>query len=358
MKIVSVVGTRPQFVKLSAISRAIKKWNDDGKDFIDEVIVHTGQHYDKMMSSIFFNELEIPKPDYNLWIGSGTHGRQIGKMIEVISGVLADERPGVVMVYGDSNTTLAGAIATKHLHIKLAHVEAGVRSYNMAMPEEINRVLTDRIADTLFCPNLTACENLYKEGIYREVLNFGDVMLDNVEYYYDIAKKNNHILEKLGIEGNEYILLTVHREGNMGDNLQNIIKAIKKIDTKYPIIFPAHPRLKKELESVEIPAICIDPVSYLDMLQLLRRSRLVLTDSGGLQKEAFFFGVPCITLRDETEWVDTLIDGWNVLVGADTEKIVKEFKLISKKCRSINSGNNNAFGYGNASEKIVEALVD
>lgn len=348
MKIVSIVGARPQFIKCAPVSRTLRKEHQ-------EILVHTGQHYDPEMSDVFFKELNIPEPDYNLGIGSGNHGEQTGKMLIEIERVLLKEKPDLVLVYGDTNSTLAGSLAASKLNIKVAHVEAGLRSFDRTMPEEINRVLTDHTSDILFCPTETAVRNLKNEGITEGVYNVGDVMLDAVEYNKKLAEEKSEILEKLDLKPKEFMLATVHRASNTDsrENLSSIVKAFCSVEGI--IVFPVHPRTKKYLmeyalweklcdsESVKV----IPPVGYLDMLKLENNSKKILTDSGGVQKEAYMLGVPCITIRENTEWVETLEDGWNILVGADYEKIVDaiyEFERAKKK--------SNVFGEGKASEKI------
>jgi len=348
MKVLSVVGARPQFIKAAPVSRELRKEHE-------EVLVHTGQHYDYFMSAVFFDELGIPEPDYNLGVGSASHGRQTGEMLIRIEEVLLKERPDWVLVYGDTNSTLAGALAAAKLHIPVAHVEAGLRSFNREMPEEINRVLTDHVSDLLFCPTETAVRNLAREGITEGVHNVGDVMYDVVLHNIGIAEQRSHILERLGIEPKAYLLATVHRPQNTdrAENLRSILSAFNALDEL--IVFPAHPRTSEAIERLGYPLRShikfIEPVSYLDMLVLEKHARLILTDSGGVQKEAYFFGVPCLTLREETEWVETVEAGWNVLVGADEERIVeavREFQPIGKRAA--------IFGDGRASERIAELL--
>ncbi|MBU4138641.1 MAG: UDP-N-acetylglucosamine 2-epimerase (non-hydrolyzing) [Euryarchaeota archaeon] len=312
MKIVSIVGARPQFIKCAPLSRELRKVHH-------EILVHTGQHYDHDMSDIFFEELNIPKPDYNLGIGSGSHGEQTGKMLTEIEKVLLKEKPDLVLVYGDTNSTLAGALAAVKLHIRVAHVEAGLRSFDRNMPEEINQVLTDHISDILFCPTQTAVDNLSKEGITQGVHLVGDVMLDALEYNKTVAEKKSKILEVLGLKKDKYLVITIHRPSNTDsrENLNNIIKALREIGEA--VVFPVHPRTKKFLQEygLDFPANVrlMDPLGYLDMLKLMAGARKILTDSGGIQKEAYMLGVPCVTLRENTEWVETLEGGWNVLVG-------------------------------------------
>jgi UDP-N-acetylglucosamine 2-epimerase (non-hydrolysing) len=321
MKIVSVVGARPQFIKCAAVSREIRKDHT-------EILVHTGQHYDPEMSDIFFEELEIPKPDYNLDVGSGSHGKQTGEILGKVEEVLLKEKPDYVLVYGDTNSTLGGALAAAKLHIPVAHVEAGLRSFDRTMPEEINRVLTDHISDILFCPTETSVKNLAAEGITKGVYLTGDVMADALAYNRDIAQRKSRILETLGLAGTEYCVLTVHRASNTDsrENLTSIIQAVGEAGV--PVVFPVHPRTRKYLQEdgllAELPANIqlIEPLGYLDMIRLMGSAQKILTDSGGMQKEAYLLGVPCITLRENTEWVETVEAGWNVLVGPDRDKIV------------------------------------
>jgi UDP-GlcNAc3NAcA epimerase len=324
MKILTVVGARPQFIKLAPFSKILRE------NGINEIIVHTGQHYDENMNDLFFKELEIPDPDYNLGIGSGNHEEQTGRMLIEIEKVILKENPDLVIVYGDTNSTLAGALAASKLHIKLAHVEAGLRSFNKRMPEEINRVLTDHVSDILFCPTQTAVENLKNEGITNGVYLVGDVMFDALLHFSKISDMKSNILERLNIKPKGYYLATIHRAENTDnyERLKNILTAFSKMNEI--VVFPIHPRTRKMinyyglndlLENYNVKVI--DPVGYLDMLKLEKNAKAILTDSGGVQKEAFWLKVPCITLRDETEWIETVNLGWNRLVGSDVEKILK-----------------------------------
>ena len=351
MKILTVIGARPQFIKAAAVSRAIKKSND-----IKEIIVHTGQHFDKNMSDIFFEEMSIPRPDFNLEINSLSHGAMTGRMLEGLEKIIMDEKPDFVLVYGDTNSTIAGALAAKKLHTKVAHVEAGLRSFNMDMPEEINRILTDRISDILFCPTDTAVKNLKNEGFDNfpsKIIKNGDVMYDAALFYKTKARKPEVNLPS------KFILATVHRQENTDNinRLQNIFKALETISGETTVVLPIHPRTRKKLESANItPAniMLIDPVGYLEMIWLITHSELIMTDSGGLQKEAFFFEKPCITLRDETEWVELVDNGFNILAGADYDKIIASYRnfLENKPVFNIE-----LYGKGNASEIIVETLL-
>ncbi len=320
MKIVTIVGARPQFIKAAPVSRILRQMHT-------EVLVHTGQHYDDNMSAVFFAELGLPQPDVNLGVGSAPHGAQTGAMLAGIEQVLLAEKPDWTLVYGDTNSTLAGALAAAKLHIPVAHVEAGLRSFNRAMPEEVNRVLTDHIADLLFCPSQTAVDNLVHEGITRGVYLVGDVMADALAYAAERAATHSDILQRLGLTEKGFLLATVHRAENTDDpvRLRAILDAFAALDE--PIVFPVHPRTRARIEALNLKSKIqnpksIAPVGYLDMVRLEQAARMILTDSGGIQKEAYWLGVPCVTLRDETEWVETVQAGWNVLAGAETERIV------------------------------------
>jgi UDP-N-acetylglucosamine 2-epimerase (non-hydrolysing) len=350
MKLASIIGARPQFIKCAPLSHTIRREHE-------EIILHTGQHYDPGMSDVFFDELGIPRPDYNLGIGSGTHGEQTGRMLIEIEKILVKEQPDLVMVYGDTNSTLAGALAASKLHIRVAHVEAGLRSFDRTMPEEINRVLTDHISDLLFCPTRTAVTNLANEGITDHVYNVGDVMVDALEKNRKIAEERSTIITDLDLTPDEFMVATVHRPSNTDnkENLSSIVKAF--CSTGETIVFPVHPRTEKYLREYGLfDTLCehvraIPPVGYLDMLKLMAYSGKILTDSGGIQKEAYMLGVPCVTLRENTEWVETVEDGWNVLVGADYGKIVDAIMGFEGAGRQ--SG---VFGRGDASERILEIL--
>lgn len=378
MKIVTIVGARPQFIKAAVISRAVKSHNQESapKRSIREILVHTGQHYDYLMNRIFFEELEIPKPDYNLGVGSGSHGKQTGAMIERIETVLEKEKPDSVVVYGDTNSTLAGALAAAKLNIPVAHVEAGLRSYVRTMPEEANRLLTDHLATLLFCPTVQAVKNLAKEGIKpgREkiVKNIGDVMYDSILYYSKLAEIKSTILKDLGLIKLQthhskliipnYYLATLHRAENTDDlkRLQSILKALNEIGKKIPVILPLHPRTRKMIKIHHFISKAqwvrlIDPVSYLNMLMLEKNARAILTDSGGVQKEAYWLRVPCITFRNETEWIETVKSGWNVLVGTGTQNILMGLKSLEREKPSRKG--RDLFGDGKAGEKIIQVLV-
>lgn len=377
MKIVTVVGARPQFIKAAAVSRAIQLFNKkhfaSSRKRIQEILVHTGQHYDYLMDKVFFEELELPKSDYHLGVGSGSHARQTGIMLEKIEAVLQKEKPEVVMVYGDTNSTLSGALAAAKLNIPVAHVEAGLRSFNRTMPEEINRLLTDHLSTLLFCPTDQALRNLLKEGIKdgrtRIVKNVGDVMYDSILYYSKLAEKKSGILKKLSfftpnstLSTPNYYLATLHRAENTDDpkRLKSILRALNEIGENTPIVLPLHPRTKKMIETYHLfskfkSIKFIEPVSYLDMLKLEKNAKAILTDSGGVQKEAYWLRVPCFTLRDETEWTETIKSGWNVLAGAETERIMEEIKRGMRQKRS--SGAIRLFGDGKACENIVKVLM-
>ena len=372
MKIVTVVGARPQFIKAGAVNRAIRECSKRRRR-IREIWVHTGQHYDYAMDKVFFEELKLPRPDYHLGVGSGSHGKQTGKMLERIEMVLQKENPERVLVYGDTNSTLAGALAAAKLKIPVAHIEAGLRSFNRAMPEEVNRLLTDHLSTFLFCPTDQAVRNLLKEGIKdggtRIVKNVGDVMYDSILYYSKITEKKSRILHDLNlvnqqsaISNPQYYLATLHRAENTDDpkKLKSIFRALDEIGKKTPVVLPLHPRTKKMIKAYhlfsEFKSIkFIEPVSYLDMLKLGKNAKAILTDSGGVQKEAYWFGVPCLTLREETEWVETIESGWNVLVGTSVERIVKE--ASQTEGRRKYQKENKIFGDGKAGQKIVQILI-
>ena len=351
-KIVSVIGARPQFIKAGAISRKILENTE-----IEEVLIHTGQNDDSKMSEGFFKELEIPSPKYNLGIGGFSHGVMTGRMIEGIEKILLEEKPNFTLVYGDTDSTLAGALASVKLQIPVIHIEAGLRSFNMQMPEEINRILTDRVSSLLFAPTKRAVENLQREGFENfdcEIVCSGDVMYDVALYYKDRAKKPNMVFPK------EFILCTLHRAENT-ENLQkmkNIFEALNKISSQIPVIMPLHPRTQNKILVNNIQAeniYFIEPLGYLEMVWALQNCVMVATDSGGLQKEAYYFKKPCITLREETEWVELLEVGCNCLVGADAEKIYQAFKKMSDINLNFDAL---LYGNGNASQKILEVIGD
>ena len=357
MKILTVVGARPQFIKASVVSHALSS-------VADEVIVHTGQHYDKNMSDVFFEELNIPKPAYNLGVGSGSHGRQTGEMLMKIEEVIFSEKPDVMLVYGDTNSTLAGALAASKLHLPVAHVEAGLRSYNMRMPEEQNRVLTDHISTWLFCPTQTAMDNLRKENITTGVDRSGDVMLDSVLHFLALARSNpkkTAIYGQLGIAPKQYRLATLHRAETTDGGLDAIVRIFDAFEKfPQPVVIPIHPRTrplaeeaiaKRGYRNIQL----IDPVGYLEMLLLTSGACQVLTDSGGLQKEAWFMEVPCVTLRSETEWVETLEGGWNILAKLETDDI---YRKATRTVPDPGAREKMPFGDGKASEHIASILSD
>ncbi|MBK5253006.1 MAG: UDP-N-acetylglucosamine 2-epimerase (non-hydrolyzing) [Peptostreptococcaceae bacterium] len=360
MKLITIVGARPQFIKAAPFSKVFRENNN-------EILVHTGQHYDKNMSDVFFEELGIPKPEYNLGVGSGTHGQQTGQMLEKIEEIVLKEKPDGLLVYGDTNSTLAGALAASKLNIPVYHVEAGLRSYNKLMPEEQNRVLTDHISELLLCPTQTAIDNLEKEGITKGVLNTGDIMYDVVLRNIDISKKkycNGEWLKELYKDNNEtfnliekeYYLATIHRAENTDDpkKLRNIFNAFEKMDK--PVLIPLHPRTRKLIEEQNIKlnnVVIIKPVGYLLMLYLTANAHMVVTDSGGLQKEAYFLKTPCTTLRDQTEWIETLHNEWNVLSSININEIITK---VTRELNCFKYPQPLLFGDGHAAEKICKAI--
>ena len=354
MKIMTIVGARPQFIKAAVVSRAIEDNNRSSVNRqIDEVLVHTGQHYDDNMSEVFFRQMHIPIPSYHLSIGGGSHGIMTGRMLESLENLMINEKPDMIMVYGDTNSTLAGALAAAKLHILVAHVEAGLRSFNMQMPEEVNRILTDRVSHWLFCPTETAVNNLKREGVGEwpgvQVHNVGDVMYDAALFYRKQARAGHTVAELLERYKDGFYLGTVHRQENTdySERLMNIMSALKEIAKRVPVILPLHPRTRKHIIDMGLDmgnVICIEPVGYFDMICLLDNCRAVFTDSGGVQKEAYFFHKPCITLRDETEWVELVEHGYNCLVGAERDLIIaaeREFIPIERKFNVLLYGNGN-----------------
>ena len=406
MKICTIIGARPQFIKAAMVSRAVRE--SDGR--VTEVIVHTGQHYDHKMSQSFFDQLDIPEPKYHLDVGSGSHGDQTGRMLSSIEKVLIDEKPDAVLVYGDTNSTIAGSLAAAKLHIPVGHVEGGMRSFNRRMPEEINRVVTDHIAKWHFCSNQNAVDNLRAEGVTEGVHLVGDVMHDAVLLYKDIANEKSDVLARLGLHGchserrsegtqsknlsSKYALATVHRAENTDDpeRLRNIFEALAEISKDIPVVLPLHPRTRKALDDIgfshlfchperssegtkskdpmfEVEGspltinpspltglLVVDPLPYLDILKLEANASVILTDSGGMQKEAFWFNVPCVTMRDETEWVETVEAGMNKIVGADMNAI---HEAVKDYCNSSFVANLDSWGLNNkrASVSIVDFLV-
>jgi UDP-N-acetylglucosamine 2-epimerase len=389
MKIASIVGARPQFIKLAPLIRAVQEHNKNNPKLrIEHLLIHTGQHYDYEMNKIFFKELGIPEPAYNLEVGSGSHGWQTGEMIKKAEEILEQEKPRWVLVYGDTNSTLAGALAAAKLHISVAHVEAGLRSYDRKMPEETNRVLIDHCSDILYCPTESAVKNLKKEGFTNiinngklitenfvtknlsnlsflespEVINVGDIMYDALLISLEIAEKESIILDTLKLKPKEYYLVTIHRAENTDDknNLKNIMLALFEISKGKQVIFPVHPRTNKTLEILHISKKdfnklkMIDPISYFDMLMLLKNAKKILTDSGGMQKEAYIFQVPCITIRNNTEWVETVESGWNTVVGANKKRII-ESTLSNLDIPNLSY--RKFFGDGRAGGKIISLLI-
>ena len=353
MKILTVIGARPQFIKASVVSRAIQN-----SSVLEEKIIHTGQHFDANMSNIFFDQLGIPKPDYQLDINSGSHGSMTGRMLEQIEKICLSEQPDRLMVYGDTNSTLAGALAAAKLHIPVAHIEAGLRSFNMQMPEEVNRILTDQVSDILFCPTDTAVSNLKNEGFDKkpvQVLNVGDVMQDSSLFFSERAVKGSSLVD---VPNEGFILATLHRAENTDDTtrLKSIIDALNYIHENIrPVILPLHPRTKKVVKSLglKLSMRVLDPVGYLEMIWLLKHCDAVVSDSGGVQKEAFFFKKPCVTMRDQTEWVELIKHGVNILAGADSQKIIQSTQIMLGK---VIEDPLNLYGGGHASQNIVNIL--
>ena len=349
MKVITVLGARPQFIKAAPVSRVLR-------EKVDEIIIHTGQHYDANMSDIFFEELHIPKPDYHLGVGSGNHGKQTGEMLTKIEEIVLKEKPDYLLVYGDTNSTLAGALVAAKLHIPVIHIEAGLRSFNKEMPEEINRIMTDHVSEFLFCPTNTAVQNLENENITRNVFNIGDVMYDAVLYNQELAKTQSKTLETNELAAKSYHLITIHRAENTDDlqKMKNILEAFSKIEDLK--VWPIHPRTKNKLESYgisleSVPNLkVIEPVGYLDMITLEANAKKIITDSGGVQKEAYFMKVPCVTIREQTEWVETLLGEANILTGTDVDKILAAVeKNVQPEYQAV-------FGDGKASEKITELI--
>ena len=355
MKVLTIVGARPQFIKAAMVSKAIAESDD-----VSEEIIHTGQHYDANMSDIFFEQMRIPKPAVRMKFGGRSHGAMTGQMLEAIESEIVQRKPDVVLVYGDTNSTLAGALAAAKLCIPVAHVEAGLRSFNKRMPEEINRIMTDHASTYLFCPTSSAVQHLKNEGIVNGVHQVGDVMYDAALFFGEISNKHSNISHELELNPGSYHLATVHRQENTDNlvRLKNIFEAFDQISSKdCPLILPLHPRTKGALEKAEIILSnsnirLLSPLSFLDMVQLEKNAKIILTDSGGVQKEAYFHKVPCITLRDETEWVETVSAGWNQIVGANCPKIllaVRQYDILN--CSKITE-----YGNGHSSEDIVQIL--
>ena len=363
MRILTIIGARPQFIKAAAVSRLILLHND-----INEIIVHTGQHFDANMSDVFFEQMDIPRPNHYLKIANLSHGAMTGRMLEGIEELIQQEKPDWVLVYGDTNSTLAGALAAAKLHLPIAHVEAGLRSHNPAMPEEINRVLTDRVSSLLLCPTETAVNNLEKEGfpykaitkLRQQIVNVGDVMFDAVLYYRKRALKEVN-LETFSLEHQNYAICTIHRQENtdQAERIKSILSALQSIAKDLVVVLLLHPRTKAKISQYNLESFLenlylLDPVPYLEMQRLQMSAKVILTDSGGMQKEAYFHRVPCVTLRDETEWIETVETGWNQLVGVDENAIVRTAKSIKPTTTTQTS----IFGDGYAVEKVIKAIAD
>lgn len=376
MKIVTIIGARPQIIKAAALSRAIKT---HFKDQIHEVIVHTGQHYDDNMSQVFFDELGIPRPDYNLHVGSASHGIQTAKMIEGIEKILIDEKPDYIVLYGDTNSTLAGAVAASKIHVPIVHIEAGLRSFNKSMPEEINRIVCDHCSTLLFTPTTTGLNNLVHEGFKAnndgpynidnpKVYHCGDIMYDNSLYFSAVADQKVDLLRRLGLDGKPYILCTLHRDSNTdhAERLNAILEALLELSAELPIVLPLHPRTKKMIQQLSNATTIerlhsnnniqiIEPVSFLEMIQLEKHASLVMTDSGGVQKESFFFKKPCVILRPETEWVEIVEVRAATLVDADKQAILKTSRDYLQNPPEFFP---KVFGDGHAAEFILKAILN
>lgn len=353
-KILTIVGARPQFVKAATLSRQFAKVG------VEEKIVHTGQHFDANMSDVFFEEMEIPRPAYNLDIHGVGHGAMTGRMLEGIEDILLKEKPDGVLVFGDTNSTLAGALAASKLHVPVVHVEAGLRSFNMQMPEEINRILTDRISSLLLCPTDTAVNNLKKEGFDNfnvKIVKNGDVMQDAAIFYAGKAEEKSTIIQSLNLS--DFVLGTIHRQENTDnpDNLNAIINALNEINKKLQVVVPIHPRTRNILKNLNINPefLTIDPVGYFDMIMLLKNCEMVLTDSGGVQKEAFFFEKQCVTMREQTEWTELVENEFNILAGSDNRRIIEAFEASMNKKPDFNL---NLYGRGEASEKAAQEILN
>ena len=363
MRILTIIGARPQFIKAAAVSRVIRSHND-----IKEIIVHTGQHFDANMSDVFFEQMDIPRPNHYLKIANLSHGAMTGRMLEGIEELIQQEKPDWVLVYGDTNSTLAGALAAAKLHLPIAHVEAGLRSHNPAMPEEINRVLTDRVSSLLLCPTETAVNNLEKEGfpykaiakLRQQIVNVGDVMFDAVLYYRERALKEVN-LETFSLEHQNYAICTIHRQENtdQAERIKSILSALQSIAKDLVVVLLLHPRTKAKISQYNLESFLenlylLDPVPYLEMQRLQMSAKVILTDSGGMQKEAYFHRVPCVTLRDETEWIETVEAGWNQLVGVDENAIVR----TAKSAELTTTTQTSLFGDGYAVEKVIKAIAN
>ena len=377
-KIITIVGARPQIIKSSAISRAIK---NNFSQILEEKIIHTGQHYDQNMSEVFFYEMGIPLPDYNLNVGSGSHGSQTAKMIEGLEEIFIKEQPTAILVYGDTNSTIAGALAAAKIHIPVLHVEAGLRSFNKAMPEEVNRIACDHMSTLLFTPTISGFDNLKKEGFNLDstekatansprVFHCGDVMYDNSLYFSNVSDSKSTILNEIGVVPNNYILSTIHRDSNtdISTNLESIFKALLQIQkvSRLEIVLPIHPRTRSKMKDQlstqlfsEVEANeqfkIIDPAGFLDIIALEKNSKMIVTDSGGLQKEAYFFQKPCIILRPQTEWVEIVNNGNAILVEANYDKIMNAFSVLNSKTDFTYPS---LYGDGKAAEFICEKIIE
>lgn len=354
-KIVTILGARPQFVKAAVLSRVILAHNE-----VEEVIVHTGQHYDANMSAVFFSEMEIPKPAYNLQINGLNHGAMTGQMMEKLESILLDEKPDAVVIFGDTNSTIAGALTAKKLHIKVIHIEAGLRSFNLEMPEEINRILTDRISDLVLCPTVTAVLNLKAEGFENlpiKVIKSGDIMKDAVAYYSQNSSKRSNIIQTLNLKSDQFVLATIHRQENTDDiaTLKRIFEGLESISKRKTVVLPLHPRTKKILEQhhLNYKLTFIDPVGYFDMLELLKHCNLVVTDSGGLQKEAYFNKKHCIIAREETEWTELVTNGFAKIVGSNATRMLQVFETFQNSTEDFTK---NLYGH-HVGENIYKEII-
>jgi UDP-GlcNAc3NAcA epimerase len=369
IKISTIVGARPQFVKAAVVSLAIIEHNRSGSDIeIVEEIVHTGQHYDESMSEIFFNQLGIPEPTANLQVGSGTHGKQTGMMLDRLEELYLQDPPDIVLNYGDTNSTLASAIVASKMHIPIAHIESGLRSFNRKMPEEINRVVTDHLAEWLFCPTQHAIDNLAKEGVTENVIHCGDVMFDAARIFGELSDQQSTIMADLGLSKNGFFLTTCHRAENTDSEecLRGIFAALSEVGSELcPVLLPLHPRTKKQLEAFGMyegamqddSLKIVPPISFLDMVALEKNAKLILTDSGGVQKEAYFHGVPCVTLRTETEWIELVEAGWNVIAGSDQTKIVDAVRMMLQQFEKNRPPVAELYGDGFSANQIVKHLI-
>ena len=371
ISILTIVGARPQFIKAAAVSRAVRE-HFAGE--VREYILHTGQHYDENMSEVFFKQMQIPRPDFRLNVGSGSHGLQTGEMMRQVEEILTAQKFDALLVYGDTNSTLAGALAAAKLHIPVIHIEAGLRSFNKSMPEEINRICSDHVSTFLFPPTQTAVDNLHREGFRFDtakpvtydnpwVENVGDVMYDNSLYFAEIAESESTITQQLGVDGKPFVLCTIHRDFNTdnAERLEGIFVALNQITetSGIPVILPCHPRTAKKLGDLHNkPAVgikVIEPVSFFDMIKLEKHAAQIITDSGGVQKEAYFFRTPCIVMRPETEWVEIIDTGNGVLADADPKRIVDGFTHFSGRTQKNYP---ELYGDGKAAERIIRVVVD